>query len=223
MLRGYRVGSGTINMLYLYLDESGDLGFDFFAKRPSRFFTVTILAIRGVENNRALINAIKKTIRRKSHRKPSPELKGNHTSIEVKHYFYELAASIPFAIYALTLNKKRVYSELAQKKDRVYNFIARNVLDQIPFEKASTRIELIVDKSKSKREMGEFNEYIIQQLKGRIDPKIPLDIYHYISHENLGLQAVDLFSWGIYRKHERKDREWYDIFKERVKYDERYL
>lgn len=43
-------------MLYLYLDESGDLGFDFFAKKPSRFFTVTILAIKGVENNRAFFN-----------------------------------------------------------------------------------------------------------------------------------------------------------------------
>jgi hypothetical protein len=210
-------------MLYLYLDESGDLGFDFFAKRPSRFFTVTILVIKGVENNRALINAVKKTVRRKSYRKLSSELKGSHTSIEVKHYFYNLVFSIPFSIYALTLNKKRVYRELVSQKDRVYNFIARNVLDRIPFEKASTRIELIIDKSKNRQKTGEFNKYIVRQLKGHIDPRIPLDIYHYISHENWGLQAVDLFSWGIYRKYEKSDREWYDVFKERVKYEERYL
>lgn len=184
-------------MLYLYLDESGDLGFDFFAKKLSRFFTVTILAIKGVENNRALIKAVKKTIRRKLYQKSFSELKGSHTSIKVKQYFNSLILSIPFAIYALTLNKKRIYSDLAQKKDRVYNFMARNVLDQIPFEKASTRIELIIDRSKNRREMGEFNEYIVSQLKGRIAPKVPLDIYHHTSHENLGLQAVDLFSWGI--------------------------
>lgn len=184
-------------MLYLYLDESGDLGFDFFTKRPSRFFTVTILAIKGVKNNRALIKAVKKTIRRKLYQKSFSELKGSHTSIKVKQYFNSLILSIPFAIYALTLNKKRIYSDLAQKKDRVYNFMARNVLDQIPFEKASTRIELIIDRSKNRREMGEFNEYIVRQLKGRIAPKVPLDIYHHTSHENLGLQAVDLFSWGI--------------------------
>ncbi len=52
-------------MLYLYLDESGDLGFDFFTKKPSRFFTVTILTVRGVENNRALLKAVRKTARRK--------------------------------------------------------------------------------------------------------------------------------------------------------------
>jgi len=51
--------------LYLYLDESGYLEFDFFAKKPSKFFTVTILTINGIENNRRLINAVKKTIKRK--------------------------------------------------------------------------------------------------------------------------------------------------------------
>jgi len=37
-------------------------------------------------------------------------------------------------------------------------------------EKASTRIEVIIDKSKSKKEIREFNEYIIRHPKGRIDP-----------------------------------------------------
>jgi hypothetical protein len=52
-------------MWYLYLDESGDLGFDFVNKKPSNFFTVTILVVEGVENNRALLNGVKKTIARK--------------------------------------------------------------------------------------------------------------------------------------------------------------
>jgi len=44
-------------MWYLYLDESGDLGFDFINKKPSKFFTVTILAIRG-QNNKQLLKAV---------------------------------------------------------------------------------------------------------------------------------------------------------------------
>jgi hypothetical protein len=46
-------------MLYLYLDESGDLGFDFVNKKPSKFFVVTILALNGHEANRLLINGVK--------------------------------------------------------------------------------------------------------------------------------------------------------------------
>ena len=210
-------------MLYLYLDESGDLGFDFFSKKPSKSFTIAILAIRGVNNNRVLLKSVRKTIRRKLCKKSLQELKGSHSTIEVKRYFYNLVSSVPFDIYALTLNKKRVYNELTQKKDRVYNFIARNVLDKIPFDNTLKRIEFIIDKSKNRREIGEFNEYIVRQLKGRLDPKIPLNISHHTSIENLGLQAIDLFSWGIYRRYERADNEWYNLFKARVRYDERYL
>jgi len=210
-------------MLYLYLDESGDLGFDFFSKKPSKFFTIAILAIRGVNNNRVLLKSVRKTIRRKLCKKSLQELKGSHSTIEVKRYFYNLVSSVPFDIYALTLNKKRVYNELTQKKDRVYNFIARNVLDRIPFDNTLKRIEFIIDKSKNRREIGEFNDYIVRQLKGRLDPKIPLNISHHTSIENPGLQAIDLFSWGIYRRYERADNEWYNLFKARVRYDERYL
>jgi len=116
-----------------------------------------------------------------------------------------------------------VYKSLAKQKDRVYNFIARNVLDRIPIEGASSRIELLIDRSKSKKEIREFNEYIIGQMKGRIDPRVPLDVYHRTSHENLGLQAADLFSWGIFRKYEKNDEEWFTIFKTKVKYDSLYL
>ena len=51
-----------------------------------------------------------------------------------------------------------------------------------------------------------------------------MDIYHYLSHEDLGLQAVDMFCWGIFRKYERKDSSWFDLFgKEKVIFDELYL
>jgi hypothetical protein len=33
---------------------------------------------------------------------------------------------------------------------------------------------------------------------------------------------VDLFCWGIYRKYERKDEEWYAIFKHTIVFEEIY-
>ena len=127
-------------------------------------------------------------------------------------------------IYALTLNKRRLYEKLSKDKERVYNYIARLVMDKIPFEKAITRVELIVDKSKSKPEIQEFNSYIMRALKGRLDPKVPLDIYHYLSHENAGLQAADMFCWGIFRKYEKNDSEWLEIYnQDKVRYEDLYL
>lgn len=214
-------------MWYLYLDESGDLGFDFVNKKPSRFFTVVILVIKGSEN-RLLLKAVKKTLRRRLNPKGKRkrivlELKGTKTTLDIKKYFYNQVKELNFSIYAITLNKRRVYDYLIQDKSRVYNFVVRNLIDHISFEGANVRIELIIDKSKSKPEIVEFNDYIRRQLEARIDPKIPLNIYHLDSTENTGLQAVDMFSYGIFERHERKRNEWFNVFKSKVRYDTLYL
>lgn len=219
-----------ILMWYLYLDESGDLGFDFVNKKPTKFFTVTILAVSSRDANRKLFNAAKKTLNQKlnnkKHRKRIiSELKGTGTTIIIKKYFFEKVKNTKFGLYSITLNKKRVYATLAENKSRVYNYISRQVLDRIPFEKYdSDRVELIIDKSMAKPEISEFNSYIRRQLEGRISPNTPLDIYHRLSHENFGLQIVDLFCWGIFEKYEKpKNDDWFNIFKEKVLLDEQYL
>ena len=215
-------------MWYLYLDESGDLGFDFVNKKPSKFFTITILVIKGNVENRLLFKAVKKTLRRRlnprgKRKRIVAELKGTKTTLEIKKYFYEQVKSLNFNIYAIALNKRRLYEYLIKNKSRVYNFIARNVLDQISFKEAKIKVELIIDKSKSKPEIVEFNGYIRRQLEAELDPKIPLNIYHFSSIESGGLQAADMFSYGIFEKHERRRMDWLNIFKEKLMYDSVYL
>lgn len=215
-------------MLYLYLDESGDLGFDFVTKKPTNFFTIMVLVFKGQNTNRAFINAIKHTLKRKLGRKKllktvGCELKGSKISFEVKKYFYQQVQRLNFKLYALTLNKKRVYESLIQQKERIYNYLARLVLDQIDFDDAKVRIIFTVDRSKGKPEIADFNSYIIRQIEAKTDPKIPLDIEHALSHESLGLQAADMFAWGVFRKYERKDTEWFNVFSSKVVYDTLYL
>lgn len=45
-------------MIYLYLDESGDLGFDFRKKKTSKFFIVTCLF---TEDKKPIEKIVKKT------------------------------------------------------------------------------------------------------------------------------------------------------------------
>jgi len=216
-------------MWYLYLDESGDLGFDFVNKHPSKFFTVTILATKGQVNNKAIIKAVKKTLARKlnprGHRQRIvQELKGTSTKLEVKKYFYTLIKNIHFGLYSVTLNKKRVFQHLGEDKAHVYNFIARLVLDQLPLEKAGTRIYLYLDKSKGGAGIEDFNQYIETQLQGRLDPNVPLDLFHKDSREIKPLQAADIFSWGIFRKYEKRDTDWYEVYaKEKIVFETIYL
>lgn len=216
-------------MWYLYLDESGDLGFDFVNKQPSKFFTITILALSSRDANIKLIKAAKITLRRKlnnpkNRKRICQELKGTGTTLDVKKYFFNKASDIKFGLYSITLNKKKVYEKLTRNKPRVYNYIARKVLDKIPFEgNHGSRVELIIDKSMAKPEIREFNSYIRHALEGRLSLSVPLDIYHKLSHENCGLQAVDLFCWGIFNKYEKRNSEWLDVFSDKVLSDELFL
>ena len=203
-------------MLYLYLDESGDLGFDFVNKKPSAFFTICVLAIRGHENDRALAKSVRAAagrigaFHRKNH---SGELKGSVTSLQNKKFFYRKVSAIDFKLFSVTLNKSRLYPQLAKDKEWVYNYIARLALENVNFKDAAVRVIITVDKSKSRRAIAEFNNYIVCQIKSFLNPLIPLDIFHMNSTEAPNLQAADMFTWGIFRKYEKGDCEWFDVFR----------
>ncbi len=214
-------------MWWLYLDESGDLGFDFVNKKPSNFFTVCILATSDRNSFKHIGKMVEKTLRRKLNKSREDrvqELKGTNTALSVKKYFFSRIENDKFGIYSVTLNKKRVFEHLTREKDRVYNWIARLTLDKIPFEQATDRVQLVLDKCKAKPEIAEFNNYVLTQLKSRFDPtKVPVAIDHLSSQDDKVLQATDLFAWGIFRKYEKRDRKWYDIFQGKILHDGLYL
>lgn len=214
-------------MQYLYLDESGDLGFDFVNKNPSKFLTLAILSVNGTDNNRRLINTVKRTIRKKLKPSGGParlELKASKAAPAVIEYFLGKLAGLEIRAYTLTLNKKRLFASLTRDKSRIYNYIARLVVDRVAIEPELDCVEFIIDRSKGKKEIHEFDEYVKKQLQGRIDPERTRFI---IKHEDSclahGLQAVDSISWAVFRKYERKDNRWLGIIKNVLEYESLYL
>jgi hypothetical protein len=206
-------------MLYLYLDESGDLGFDFVNKKPSAFFTICVMAVKGQEHDRAIAKAVKAVIRRKlptGGDSQAGELKDNVLPLEIKKYFFRKVRQVPFGLHAVTLNKKSVYCNLAIEKERIYNYLARQALTGVNFSDAAVRVIMTVDRSKPRQGILEFNACVLNQVRASIDPLVPLDIFHVASHESPGLQATDMFVWGIFRKYERGDNDWYEVFKHKL-------
>ena len=82
---------------------------------------------------------------------------------------------------------------------------------------------MIIDQSKGPRRIKEFNEYLRNQLAGRIDPSVPLIIEHTDSKTSAGVQFADLFAWGVFQKYEREDTTWYNEFSDKILYDKQYL
>ena len=112
---------------------------------------------------------------------------------------------------------------LDESGDLGFDYVARLVIDRIPFEVADGDVLLTVDRSKGSAQRREFNRYITTQLEGRLDPEVRLDIAHEDSIRSAGLQFADMFAWAIHRKYEKGDEECLSFFREKLLYEQRYL
>ena len=79
--------------MFIFLDESGDLGFNP-NKNNSQHFTITLLVCEDKQVQDQIKKAVRRTLKNKINHKAKKkriveELKGTGTSIDVKKYFYE--------------------------------------------------------------------------------------------------------------------------------------
>lgn len=216
--------------MFIFLDESGDLGFDFTNKRPSEKFVITLLVCENKVALEGFKTAVRRTLRNKlNHCKTRgrqvTELHAVSVSLPIKKYFYKHIRVDNWRIYTVALKKRRVYDKLFSKAGRkkLYNFLANFLLERVDLSHANPAVTLVVDKCKNKAEIEDFNQYLANQLEARLPLNIPLHIHHEDSQANTGLQAVDLFCWGIFRKYEHGDTQWYQHYKEKIAFETEYL
>lgn len=215
--------------MFIFLDESGDLGFDFKKRKTTKKFVITLMVCYSNGAREELRKAVKRTLKNKLKRnqkrkRSTRELKGTNTTLEVKKYFYRNIKNDDWTVYTLALDKLRVTHHLRTKvgKKKLYNFLARLLLERLELSVVGQNVELVIDRSKNKDEIRDFNEYVLNQLEGLLPLNTDLYISHLSSRESAELQATDVFSWGIFRKYEKDDTAWYDIFRERISYETEY-
>lgn len=195
---------------YIFLDESGDLGFNF-QRQTSRYFTITLLVVHGKDNARKLRKATEKTLKRKLNPKPTKrtihELKATNTTLPIKQYFYEQVREIPFNICSRTLDKLRYQGNFSSKEE-LYNFLTYQALtDVFDMYNNHNLIQLTLDKSKNKLGIEMFDEFIISSF-----PQYSFNITHVRSQKEYALQVCDMFCGGVFRKYEKGEVEWFNYF-----------
>ena len=215
--------------MLIFLDESGDLGFNFKDKKPSSHFVITLLVCDDKTATDSFKTAVKRTLKNKLNHKKSKrkvdELHARDIKPSIKKYFYRQVGARNWKIYTVALNKPRVYEHLTNSigKKKLYNFLARFLLDKLDLSEVNPAVTLVVDKCKNKAEIEDFNAYIANQLEAKLPLNIPLYIHHEDSKASFGLQAVDLFCYGVYRKYEHGDEEWYRCYCEQIEFETHYL
>jgi len=213
--------------MFIYLDESGDLGFNF-KKESSSHFVITLLVCENSSTVFSFKTAVKHTVNRKLMKSTKTnvpkELKSTQSLLNVKKYFLDnlrKQANQAWSIYGIILNKKELLEKITAKpeKHRLYNLLSKIILQTVDFSNnhKNKSVQLIVDKSKGKKERVIFNQYIKTNIENILDIGIQFRINHEKSHNSAGLQAVDLFCAGFSRKYSYNDTCWYDLFKDKIR------
>lgn len=214
-----------IKIMFIFLDESGDLGFG--KTGSSSYFCVTLLICENNETAKHVEKAVKHTLRRKlNHKKQNKrivkELKGSETHIGIKRSFLEKMPSDGWYLHTIIVNKAKIVPSLQKAPSKLYNYITKEIVKTLALPQTLNILNLIVDKSKNREEIKDFDKYIATHFEAEL-PFTRLMITHQASEANAGLQAVDLFCWGVKRFYERKDADWFSDFSHKIKVTKKYF
>ena len=162
-------------------------------------------------------------------------LKKKHKRLGELHAYYAnditrrrilkgLSEVVDLKVLCVVLNKQKVYVDLQNQKNYLYNYTANILLDRLHTKELllpEESIELYIDRKDTKKYLREnFVRYLANSMKKRRDGAFAVTLHS--SHENRSLQAVDFISWAVFRKYERGDYEFYELIKNKI-VDERLL
>lgn len=218
--------TSTLTM-HIFIDESGDLGLNFSSRSCSRYFVISALVCHNKISAGKISNAVKKTLKNKINtlkkKRVVHELKGRSTNLDIKRYFFAQIQKIDYwYLCSVTFNKadflKSPNSHI--DKDDLYDLLVYRLLKNINFSDIHA-INLIIDKSKNLQGMKKFDHYIKSNLQSAFPCETSFSITHEDSIKNYGLQAVDMFSYGILAKYEKNDLSWYQLFEGYIRFEKK--
>lgn len=208
-----------VYMAYIFLDESGDLGFDFKKHKTSKYFVITFLFVKEKNHLEKIIKKVFKGFSKKevkSHNgvlhafKESPKVRQKVLSL-----FREKNISNVIVIY---LNKKKVYTRLQDEKHVLYNYVTNILLDRVCTKKLipiGEKIFLVASRRETNKFLNQnFSSYLENQAKN--NHKIDIEIEIKSPTQEKSLQIVDMLSWSVFRKYEHGDDFYYNIFKQDI-------
>ena len=203
-------------MAYIYMDESGDLGFNP-KKKNSKYFVITFLFVNNTRPLEKVIRKVHASLKKRIKKKVSVLHATKESHITRKKLLKEMATK-DCAIMVIFLNKSKVYSNLREEKAVLYNYVVNILLDRI-FTKALLDTKDVIEFVASRRETNKFlNENFKRYLETEVlnNHKKKINIKIVPPHKDKLLQAVDFASWAVFRKYERDDNTYYNYIEDMI-------
>lgn len=205
-------------MAYIFLDESGDLGFDFRKSKTSKYFVISFLFTKDKNRLERVVKKVYKSFTRKEFKHHSGVLHAYKETRKTRIKTLQLLIKEDIAILVIYLNKRKVYTRLQEEKHVLYNYVANILLDRIYTKKLlplSLPIYLIASRRETNKFLNDnFKNYLENQVHHTHKIKITIEIKS--PSQEKALQIVDMVSWAMFRKIEHQDESYTLLLKSKI-------
>lgn len=203
--------------MFIYLDESGDLGF---RRGSSSFFIICFITM----SNRTSLK-LKREIKRVKQKYKIPketEIKGNKSNHYLRIDILKAIASLPIEVYSIAVNKQRIEKHLRNDTNILYNYMVNLIMVPYLEQKRLNEPHIIADLRITKVARGmRFTGYLKYKLLEKGLYNIKPQIQFLDSLNSNGLQAVDFVAYSLFRKYEREDVRYYQIIGRKIREDKK--
>jgi arsenate reductase-like glutaredoxin family protein len=205
-------------MAYIFLDESGDLGFNFKKKKTSKYFVITCLFVKEVRPIEKIAKKIFAGFNKTEIRNHGGMLHAYKEKPATRQKILGLLNEKDVSIISIYLNKSKVYTRLQDEKHVLYNYVTNILLDRIYTKKLIPTNDPIVLIA-SRRETNRFlNDNFCNYLSGQVSEnhKLKISIEIRTPQESKCLQIVDCVCWSLFRKREHDDESYANLIKSKI-------
>lgn len=203
--------------MYLLMDESGCLGFDFNKKKTSKYFVVCCLFTSSKRPLEKIVKKVHSGLRQRLHNHPGV-LHCNKEKPITRQRLLNFLKEKDCSIMSIYLNKRKVYTRLQDEKHVLYNYVTNILLDRIfskRFVPETKKIILIASKRETNKFLNHnFSSYLNRKVTNTHN--IKFTVYIKTPADEKSLQVVDFVSWAIFRKYEYGDEGYYNLIKEKI-------
>lgn len=202
-------------MPIIFLDESGDMGFDFTKPKTSKYFVVTCLIVDKKRPIEKIPRKIMRDFTPSERKRHGGCLHAYKETDRTRMKLLNELATKEVSIVSIYLNKQKVYTQLQDEKHLLYNFVTNILLDRLSRSaqfKNRESVELIASKRETNKLLNDnFSSYIENKL--RDNHRVAIEVTIRTPQQEKGLQVADFACWAIYRNREHGDDTYYNVIK----------
>lgn len=204
-------------MVYIYMDESWDLGFSQ-KEWSSRFFIVTCLMVQNPKDVEIIMKNVRKWAWWKGIKINGTFFHSNKESKDLVQKILKITMTKPVNVIVSIMDKTRILDKRKQNPHQLYNDLVASLLEQYisRFLTPSDCVNFIASRRETKKSL---KEQFYESIKWKIGDKCKVIIEIKGPWSDKGLEVVDAIAFAFHQKYEHDNRELYDLIKENILFE----